>query len=383
MQRSSPSPLRRVARLGAIASLAALSACHPVVLDPAGDIAKQQAHLVVVATVLMLIIIIPVMALTVFFAWKYRSANKDATYDPEWHHSTQLELVIWSAPLLIIIALGSVTWVSTHLLDPYRPLDRIAEGKPVTADVKPLEIDVVALDWKWLFIYPEQKIATVNELALPVDRPVTFRITSSSVMNSFYVPALAGQIYAMPGMTSQLHAVLNEPGKYIGFSANYSGQGFSQMRFETLGLSAGDFDKWADGVRKGGEAGLDAAGYLKLEEPTVKEPVHHFASVQGDLFSKIANLCVRPGKMCLSDMMAIDAKGGLGKAGAYNVAALTYDKNGRESVSPMIAGRDAQGKTYVRELCAPKTLAAPAGTPAAATAAGKLSLAQPARSPLS
>ncbi|NBC36205.1 ubiquinol oxidase subunit II [Novosphingobium sp. FSY-8] len=383
MQPSPITPLRRVARYGAIASLFALTACNPVVLHPAGDIAQQQAHLVVVATVLMLLIIVPVMALTVLFAWRYRAGNQDATYDPEWHHSTQLELVIWSAPLLIIIALGSVTWVGTHMLDPFRPLDRIAEGKPIPAGTKPLDIQVVALDWKWLFIYPEQKIATVNELALPVDRPVTFHITSSTVMNSFYVPALAGQIYAMPGMTSKLHAVLNKEGEYTGFSANYSGSGFSQMRFKTLGLNAADFDKWADGVRSSKGGTLDTANYMQLEQPTVADPVRRYAAVSADLFDKIVNLCVRPGKMCLSEMMAIDAKGGLGKEGAYNVAALTYDKYGRESVNPLIAGRDlprdGRSRAYVRELCAVPTL-----LQAPAPAKGKLTMAAPVRpTPLS
>jgi cytochrome o ubiquinol oxidase subunit 2 len=170
-------------------------------MNPAGDIAKQQAHLVIVATLLMLIIVVPVMLLIVLFAWRYR-ASANAHYEPEWHHSTQLELLIWSAPLLIIIALGSVTWVTTHLLDPFRPLDRVKEGQPIAAGTKPLEIEVVALDWKWLFIYPEQGVASVNEVALPVDRPVHFSITASSVMNSFYIPAVAGQIYAMPGMTT-------------------------------------------------------------------------------------------------------------------------------------------------------------------------------------
>src|SRR5690606_11181040 len=124
-------------------------------------------------------------------------------------HSTYLELVIWAAPLLIIICLGAVTWMWTHLLDPYRPLDRIARGQPVAADVKPLDVEVAALDWKWLFIYPEQGIATVNEMAAPVDRPIRFRLTSTSLMNAFYVPALAGQIYAMPGMETTLHGVIN------------------------------------------------------------------------------------------------------------------------------------------------------------------------------
>lgn len=374
-------PLRRARQLGMIALAASLSACHPVVLDPAGHIAQQEAHLVVISTVLMLLIIVPVMALTVLFAWKYRD-GAEARYEPEWHHSTQLELVIWSAPLAIVLALGSVTWVYTHMLDPFRPLDKVAEGKAIPAGVKPLEVDVVALDWKWLFIYPEQKIATVNELALPVDRPVTFRITSASVMNSFYIPAMAGQIYAMPGMTSQLHAVLNQTGTFVGFSANYSGAGFSQMRFKTLGLAAGDFDKWAADIRKG-DGTLDATTYLKLEEPSIKDPVRRFAAVSGDLFDKVVNLCVRPGKMCVSEMAALDARGGTGKAGAYNVAALTYDKYGRESVTPMIAGRQsATDKAFVRAICVPKGVANPLPADPAAAAA-KLSLASPSRPPLS
>jgi len=361
MSTRTPPPLRRVSRLGSLALIASLSACSPVVLDPAGDIAKQEAHLVVTATLLMLLIIVPVMLLTVFFAWKYR-ASANATYEPEWHHSTKLELVIWAAPLAIIIALGSITWVTTHTLDPFRPVARIAEGKPLAAGVKPLEVEVVALDWKWLFIYPEQKIATVNELALPVDRPINFHITSSSVMNSFYIPALAGQIYAMPGMTSQLHAVLNKPGTYVGFSANYSGAGFSHMRFQTLGLAAADFDKWSADIAKG-QGNLDGTAYLELAKPSEKDPVRHFATVSPDLFTKVVNLCVRPGKMCAKDMMALDARGGTGKAGIYNVAALTYDKFGREAVEPVIANRqgagDAHTKAFVRAICEPKGVANP------------------------
>jgi len=383
MSKSPLSPLRLAGKIGALALAASLSACSPVVLHPAGDIAKQEASLVVTSTLLMLIIIVPVMLLTVFFAWKYRE-GAGARYEPEWHHSTQLELVIWAAPLMIIIALGSLTWVTTHTLDPFRPLSRVAEGKPVTADVKPLEVQVVALDWKWLFIYPEQKIASVNELALPVDRPVHFTISSSSVMNSFYIPALAGQIYAMPGMKSELHAVLNQTGSFDGFSANYSGAGFSHMRFKTLGMDAAGFDKWAADIAKGQSPALDATAYLTLEKPQEgREPVHYYASVSGDLFDRVVNLCVRPGKMCVKDMMALDARGGAGKAGIYNVAAVTYDKYGRESVTPVIAGRqEANTKAFVRAICAPNGPANPLPADRAAAAA-KLSLAAPAATPLS
>ena len=218
-------PSTRFRLLPLLAAFPLLAGCNMVVLDPAGDVAQQQGNLILVSTVLMLLIIVPVMALTIFFAWRYRAANKEATYKPDWDHSTQLELVIWSAPLLIIICLGALTWVATHLLDPYRPLATTPE-QVVAANAKPLDVNVVALDWKWLFIYPEQGVATVNELALPVDRPVRFRISASSVMNSFYIPALAGQIYAMPGMETKLHGIFDKTGEYEGFSANNSGAGF-------------------------------------------------------------------------------------------------------------------------------------------------------------
>ncbi len=164
-----------------------------VVMSPSGDIATQQRDLIIVSTVLMLLIIIPVIFLTLFFAWRYRRTNTAADYAPEWHHSTRLEIVIWSAPLAIIIALGAVTWISTHKLDPYRPLDRIDADRAIPADTKSLTVEVVALDWKWLFFYPDLGIATVNELAAPVDVPIDFKITASSVMNSFFIPALAGR----------------------------------------------------------------------------------------------------------------------------------------------------------------------------------------------
>lgn len=232
--------LKSLRRWPLLLPLALLAGCNTVLMNPSGDIANQQGRLIVVSTVLMLIIIIPVIALTLFFAWRYRQSNKEADYSPDWDHSTQLELAIWAAPLLIIIALGAITWISTHTLDPYRPLSRLDAERPIPAEAKPLVVEVVALDWKWLFIYPEQGFATVNEMAAPVDRPITFKITASSVMNSFFIPALAGQIYAMPGMETKLHAVINKPGEFEGFSANYSGAGFSGMRFKFHGLSNTD-----------------------------------------------------------------------------------------------------------------------------------------------
>ncbi|MEH3101869.1 ubiquinol oxidase subunit II [Sphingomonas adhaesiva] len=296
-------PLRRPspARLGAVAALVALAGCNTVVMNPAGDVARQQSSLIVWSTVLMLLIIVPVMALTVLFAWRYREGAKDAKYEPNWDHSTGLELVIWAAPLLIIIALGALTWVSTHLLDPYRPLDRVAPGKPVTAAIRPLEVEVVSLDWKWLFIYPEQGVATVNELVVPVDRPVRFRMTSSSVMNTLWIPAMAGMIYTMPGMETQLHGVLNRTGKFEGRSANYSGAGFSDMWFWTHSVTPARFDQWVAGVRRQPRA-LNRATYLQLEKPSEKVRPIGFGTVDPGLFRRVVGMCVKPGTDCMQGM---------------------------------------------------------------------------------
>ncbi|MCD2323025.1 ubiquinol oxidase subunit II [Sphingomonas sp. IC-56] len=276
-----------------------------VVMNPTGDIAVQQRNLILFSTGIMLLIIIPVMVLTVLFAWKYRRGNTNKTYDPNFDHSTTLELVIWSCPLLIIIALSAVTWTSTHLLDPFRPLERIAPGKPVPAGVKPLNVQVVALDWKWLFVYPDLGIATVNELALPVDVPVRFSITSTDQFNTFYAPTLAGMIYAMPTMRSELNAVLNKAGDSWGYSGNYTGRGYSHMRFKLRGVSPDDFNRWVAGVKGSGGA-LTSANYIALAKPSEKVPVMRFASVEPKLFDRVVNRCVEPGKPCMIDVMRQD-----------------------------------------------------------------------------
>ncbi len=326
--------------------LALLAGCNAVLLSPSGDVAVQQRNLILISTALMLLIIVPVIVLTLLFAWRYRQSNAQAQadYAPDWDHSTQLELVIWAAPLIIIIALGALTWISTHTLDPYRPLQRLEPGRAVPAGTQPLVVEVVALDWKWLFFYPEQGIAVVNELAAPVDRPITFKITASSVMNSFFIPALAGQIYAMPGMETKLHAVINRPGEYEGFSANYSGAGFSGMRFRFHGMSSGDFDRWVQSAKSGGGE-LGREDYLRLEKPSEREPVKRYASVAPGLYDAILNRCVEANRMCMKDMMAIDAGGGLGGPGTYNVASLdtaTRARLGLEGLRP---------RTYVGAMC--------------------------------
>ncbi|CAN5470386.1 ubiquinol oxidase subunit II [soil metagenome] len=343
---------RRLVLAGA--ALLSLGGCDMVLMNPSGHIALQQRDLIIISTILMLLIIVPVMVMTGVFAWRYRhtNAHTEAEYDPDWSHSTGLELLIWSAPLLIIIALGAVTWISTHTLDPYRPLDRIDATRGTTEESRPLVVQVVALDWKWLFFYPEQGIATVNELAAPVDRPIQFKITASSVMNSFFIPALAGQIYAMPGMETQLHAVINKAGVYDGFSANYSGAGFSQMRFKFHGLADADFDKWVDDIKAAGGA-LDRSGYLALEKPSVAEPIHRYASADAKLYDAILNRCVEPNRMCMKDMMAIDHHGGMGDAGTYNLATNAMSNSRRGDAA-------AAARSYVGALC---TADYPAGAP--------------------
>lgn len=331
----------------AILLLTLLTGCKAVVMNPSGDVAVQQSNLILVSTLLMLIIIVPVIVLTLYFGWRYRHTNTKATYSPEWDHSTGLELMIWGAPLLIIIFLGLVTWITTHTLDPYRPLQRLDAERVIPAEAKYLNVEVVALDWKWLFIYPDLGIATVNELAAPVDMPIRFKITASTVMNSFYIPALAGQIYAMPAMETKLHAVINHEGDYEGFSANYSGAGFSHMNFKFHGMTQGNFDAWVQ-ANKSSNLELNPKAYLTLEQPSIKDPIQHFGKVTPNLFEQVVNRCVDDKKMCMDKMMAIDAHGGLSMGGISAVATKpAFNIFNEKSPTPM--------KRYVvSQLCTTK-----------------------------
>lgn len=256
----------------------ALGACSDaVVLNPKGEIGQQQAALIYQAFGLMLIAVIPAIVLTFLFAWKYRASNTKATYRPKWSHSTVIELVVWGVPCVIIAFLAYVTYVTSHKLDPYRPIE---------SDKPTLTVQVVALDWKWMFIYPEQNIATINELAIPVDRPVRFDITSATAMNAFNIPQLGGMVYAMAGMQTQLHLIANEAGTYFGQSTNYSGAGFSGMRFQTYAVSDSEFDEWVQKVRQT-PAVLDDATYAKLMEKSRNNKPEFFGSVKPDMFQQI------------------------------------------------------------------------------------------------
>ncbi len=347
---------RLLRTLALLAAAGLLAGCGMTVMDPSGDIAVQQRNLIIASTALMLLVILPVIALTFIFAWRYRASNADAdaTYDPDFHHSTQLEVVIWTVPLLIIIALGAMTWVSTHTLDPYRPLSRLAPNKPVPADVKPLTVEVVALDWKWLFIYPEHGVASVNEMAAPANVPITFRITSSSVWNTFYVPALAGMIYAMPGMETKLHAVMNQEGDFTGISGQYSGSGFSRMNFGFRSLSQQGFDEWVAKAKASG-APLDRQAYLALEKPSEAEPVRYFTSVENGLFGAIVGLCVAPAQMCVHEMHHIDRMGGAVADSEANRQRLEYDSRRLQG------GDEPSGATFPASGRPPRSLEEPEG----------------------
>lgn len=254
-----------------------LSACQFEILNPKGKIAAQEMQILLISVALMLLVVIPVIVLTFSFAWRYRADNKTAIYAPNWQHSTILEIIWWSIPCLIIAILGTITWISSHRLDPYQPLQ--------AADKKILIIQAIALDWKWLFIYPEQHIATVNILQVPVGVPLRFLITAEGPMNSFQVPQLGGQIYAMAGMQTQLNLIADTAGSYRGFSANFSGDGFSDMHFTLRAGSKTEFDQWVKKVQSAPEK-LTLAGYQRLARPVVS-PVHYYSSVTSGLFNTI------------------------------------------------------------------------------------------------
>ena len=261
-----------------------LSGCNMALLDPKGAIGMEQKSLIMTATWLMLIVVVPVIIMTFLFAWKYRASNKNATYSPNWSHSNKIEFVVWTIPCIIILILGTLTWTSTQALDPRNPLP---------SENKPLVIEAISLDWKWLFIYPEQGIATVNEIAFPANVPVQFKVTSGSVMNSFFIPQLGSQIYAMAGMQNQVHLIANEEGVYKGMSANYSGKGFSGMKFTATATSADKFDEWVMKVKQSAK-GLQMADYEQLAKPTENNAVEYFSSVKSGLYQDIINKYMDP-----------------------------------------------------------------------------------------
>lgn len=264
-------------RYAGVGAALLLSGCNLEVLMPKGDVGAHEKSLILIALGLMAIVAIPVIAMTLWFAWRYRSSNKQATYAPNWSHSTKIEVVVWTIPAIIVAILAVITWTSSHALDPYKPLE---------SDAKPVTVQVVSMDWKWLFVYPEYGVASVNELAFPADRPVNFQITSDSVMNAFFIPQLGSQIYAMAGMETKLHLVAREPGTYEGLSTNFSGEGFSDMRFKAIATSEDGFKDWI-AKAKSSRATLDTDGYRMLAVPSEKTPVSYYGSVAPNLFAGV------------------------------------------------------------------------------------------------
>jgi cytochrome o ubiquinol oxidase subunit 2 len=269
--------LRVAMTVGAVLSASACDLRRSAVLDPKGPIALAERDLLFDAFFVMALVVVPVIVLTLVFAWRYRASNTASVYRPKWAESVRVDAFVWLVPALIVIAVGVLVWRSTHKLDPYRPID---------AAVPPLEVQVVAQDWKWLFIYPEQGIAVVNQLAFPNGRPVSLRITSDTVMNSFYVPQLAGQIYAMAGMQTRLQLLADQPGKFVGRNSMYSGTGFSDQHFEVVAMTQADFDAWVAKARQA-PARLDAPTYTALAAKSRRNPITYYSAVEPRLFDSI------------------------------------------------------------------------------------------------
>lgn len=255
------------------------------VLNPRGEIAQKQFHLLVFTSALSLLIIIPVFALTAYIVWKYRASNAKATYHPDWDSSKAIEGLWWGLPLLLIVILAVVTWKSSHELDPYKAL---------ASDKKPVTVQVIALQWKWLFIYPEQDIATVNYLQIPEDTPINFDITADAPMNSFWIPNLGGQVYAMAGMQTKLHLMADKPGDYPGSSANISGDGFAGMKFITRATSEAEFTKWVGSVKTSSKF-LDQHSYQELAKPSKNNPPDYYSSSEKGLFGGVMMKYMMPG----------------------------------------------------------------------------------------
>jgi len=256
---------------------AVLGGCSQGILNPQGPIAWAERLLLINSTAIMLVVVIPVTVATLAFAWWYRASNPRASRSTDESYEERVEFVVWSIPALTVILLSGVIWIGSHQLDP---------RAPISAKSDPLRVDVVALDWKWLFIYPDQGVATVNQLVVPAGTPLEFRLTSATVMNSFFVPQLGSQIYTMGGMTTHLNLLADNPGEYPGFSANYSGDGFSEMRFVVRSVPASDFNAWLEQTRGTGSA-LDDATYAELAKPSKAVPPTTYRSVDPKLFERI------------------------------------------------------------------------------------------------
>jgi cytochrome o ubiquinol oxidase subunit 2 len=262
-----------------------LSGCQAVLLNPKGTIAMQEKHILLTSVLLMLIVVLPVIFLVVFIAWRYRASNTKATYSPDWSHSTLLEIIWWSIPCIIIGILSAITWYSSHHLDPYRPLTGQTQ--------KPIIIQAISLQWKWLFIYPEQGFATLNYIQFPAGVPVDFYISAEGPMNSLQIPQLGGQIYAMAGMRTQLHLIANEPGDYRGVSANFTGEYFADMKFSAHVGTQAEFDAWVKEAKSSKEK-LTWDAYQQLVAPKPDATTHYYTLADKTLFEDVIMKAMMP-----------------------------------------------------------------------------------------
>jgi len=275
-------------------AVAFLEGCSNVtVLDPKGQVGAEEKSLILTAAVLMLIVIVPVIIMAITFAWRYRASNARARYSPDWSHSRPIEISVWLVPIVIVSILGYLGWTRSHSLDPF---------KPITSKAEPVTIQVVSLNWKWLFIYPYEHVAAVNEVAFPVHTPVDFFLTSDTVMNSFFIPQLGSQIYTMAGMQTQLHLIANHEGTYAGLSANFSGPGFSGMTFTARALSEVGYRQWLRRASESPEK-LDKASYGRLARPSENNSVEYCSAVEPHLFSAIVKEYME-GKMSTMGMVS-------------------------------------------------------------------------------
>ena len=279
-----PNRLLRFISLGAAAA-ALLCGCDAVVLNPQGPVGIADKTIMIDSLAIMLAIVVPTIAATLAFAWWFRSSNTKATYVPGFVYSGRIELIVWAIPLLVIMLLGGVTWIGSHDLDP---------AKPLASDTAPLEIQGVSLDWKWLFIYPIQRIASVNQLVVPAGVPIHFSLTSASVMNAFFIPQLGSMIYTMNGMRTQLNLRADAPGTFLGLSSHYSGDGFPGMHFDVQAVPAERFAAWIDATRATGPT-LDAASYVALARQSMNTTPFTFRAADPELFRQIVLQKIPPG----------------------------------------------------------------------------------------
>jgi cytochrome o ubiquinol oxidase subunit 2 len=273
-------------RIAVLYAMLGLAGCSTALMSPAGPVADAERTIFLDSLAIMLIIVIPTIAATLWFAYRYRATNDRALYRPTWSYSGRLELIVWSIPALVILFLGGIAWLGSHDLDPARPL---SSSQP------PLTIQVVSLDWKWLFIYPAQGIASINRIVAPAGVPLHFDITSATVMNVFFVPRLGSEIYSMYGMSTQLNLQADRPGRYPGLSAHFSGDGFSGMSFELQAVAPSQFDSWVAASRKSGSA-LDDGEYRNLLRQSQDVAPLTYRSVRDGLFHDIVMKKLPPGE---------------------------------------------------------------------------------------